>query len=384
MQTLTQLADSQNGRGPYGVDADYFHRQLPRIILGLENFRPAELAREFARLAISADAAAARDDLSPAAEQSGEAALSDKDIIEPENSMIDIDAIIDSMGWSLDANERKDMFRLCQATLKTATEQSGEAVAWLVVNIDDQDEQFISARDKRRLEHFRASPGAWEMTPLYTRPQPVQAPVNQQMLAALKECDAAMAYMSEYDIPATLPGRVKEAIAAADAAPATGKKCLQVQAVPDGLAAKATRLADWCDENRNAVSGSQRNKLKEISDCLRPLRALLAAAPQPAAPSVPVYDWEAAHFKMAERAAALEVENNKLRQGIEALQIVQPQPAPAVPEPVVPASAALALCDLVIHDSHRGNEIRDAAQQLRMMAECALLAAAPQPKEGGE
>ncbi|MEO4029979.1 hypothetical protein ABH313_18315 [Chromobacterium vaccinii] len=71
MQTLTQLADSQNGRGPYGVDADYFHRQLPRIILGLENFRPAELAREFARLAITADAVAARDELLPATEQNG-------------------------------------------------------------------------------------------------------------------------------------------------------------------------------------------------------------------------------------------------------------------------------------------------------------------------
>ncbi|AOZ48794.1 hypothetical protein [Chromobacterium vaccinii] len=71
MQPLTQLADSQSGRGPYGVDADYFHRQLPRIILGLENFRPAELAREFARMAISADAAAARDELLPATKHSG-------------------------------------------------------------------------------------------------------------------------------------------------------------------------------------------------------------------------------------------------------------------------------------------------------------------------
>ncbi|WP_043619210.1 hypothetical protein [Chromobacterium violaceum] len=43
--------------------------------------------------------------------------------------MIDIDAIIDSMGWSLDADERADMRRLCQATLTTAAEQSGESAS---------------------------------------------------------------------------------------------------------------------------------------------------------------------------------------------------------------------------------------------------------------
>lgn len=43
------------------------------------------------------------------------------------------------------------------------------------------------------------------------------------------------------------------------------------------------------------------------------------------------YDWETAHLKMAKRAADLEVENNKLRQGIEALRIVQ-QPTPIVPD----------------------------------------------------
>ncbi|QRO33935.1 hypothetical protein [Chromobacterium violaceum] len=43
--------------------------------------------------------------------------------------MIDIDAIIDSMGWSPDTDERADMRRLCQATLAAAAEQSGEAVA---------------------------------------------------------------------------------------------------------------------------------------------------------------------------------------------------------------------------------------------------------------
>ncbi|WP_043636012.1 hypothetical protein [Chromobacterium haemolyticum] len=51
--------------------------------------------------------------------------------------------------------------------------------------------------------------------------------LEKQMLAVLKECDEAMAYMSEYDIPLTLPDRVKEAIAAAEAA--------QAAAVPEGF-----------------------------------------------------------------------------------------------------------------------------------------------------
>ncbi|WP_039754887.1 hypothetical protein, partial [Chromobacterium haemolyticum] len=44
--------------------------------------------------------------------------------------------------------------------------------------------------------------------------------LEKQLLAVLRECDEAMAYMSEYDIPLTLPDRVKEAIAAAEAAQA--------------------------------------------------------------------------------------------------------------------------------------------------------------------
>jgi hypothetical protein len=35
------------------------------------------------------------------------------------------------------------------------------------------------------------------------------------LLEALKACDEAMSYMSEYDIPLTLPGQVKAAIAKA-------------------------------------------------------------------------------------------------------------------------------------------------------------------------
>ncbi|WP_440030080.1 hypothetical protein [Chromobacterium amazonense] len=97
----------------------------------------------------------------------------------------------------------------------------------------------------------------------------------------------------------------------------------------------------------------------------------------------PAYDWEAAHLKMAERAAALEVENNKLRQGIEALRIVQ-QPAPAVPDGWRDAiqNASTVLCwmatrsDVCKRDMDR-MEAADAALR-------ALLSAAPQPKEGGE
>ena len=37
----------------------------------------------------------------------------------------------------------------------------------------------------------------------------------RELLAALKACDEAMSYMSEYDIPLTLPDQVKAAIAKA-------------------------------------------------------------------------------------------------------------------------------------------------------------------------
>ena len=38
---------------------------------------------------------------------------------------------------------------------------------------------------------------------------------RDELLEALKACDEAMSYMSEYDIPLTLPGQVKDAIAKA-------------------------------------------------------------------------------------------------------------------------------------------------------------------------
>ncbi|QND84636.1 Uncharacterized protein ChrSV_2410 [Chromobacterium vaccinii] len=43
--------------------------------------------------------------------------------------MIDIDAIIDSMGWSLDTDERADMRRLCRTALIIAAERSGGMAA---------------------------------------------------------------------------------------------------------------------------------------------------------------------------------------------------------------------------------------------------------------
>lgn len=54
--------------------------------------------------------------------------------------------------------------------------------------------------------------------------------LEKQLLAVMRECDEAMAYMSEYDIPLTLPDRVKEAIAAAEAAQ------------PDGAASGLTQV----------------------------------------------------------------------------------------------------------------------------------------------
>ncbi len=39
--------------------------------------------------------------------------------------------------------------------------------------------------------------------------------LNAELLEVLKSCDEAMDYMSEYDIPLTLPSRVKAAIAKA-------------------------------------------------------------------------------------------------------------------------------------------------------------------------
>lgn len=40
--------------------------------------------------------------------------------------------------------------------------------------------------------------------------------INAELVEALKACDEAMSYMSEYDIPLTLPSQVKDALAKAE------------------------------------------------------------------------------------------------------------------------------------------------------------------------
>lgn len=93
-------------------------------------------------------------------------------LIEPENSMIDIDAIIDSMGWSLDADERKDMRRLCQATLKAAAEQSGEVVGYMrprhMERLRHEDD-----RQAPRWAQIYGLPFEDFATPVYRQPQPM-------------------------------------------------------------------------------------------------------------------------------------------------------------------------------------------------------------------
>ncbi|MDE1711883.1 hypothetical protein PWG14_03725 (plasmid) [Chromobacterium amazonense] len=73
LELSLKRAETPRGCGPYGVDAGYFDRKLARIIPALDNYKPADLAREFARMAAVADRDAARAELLPATEQSGEA-----------------------------------------------------------------------------------------------------------------------------------------------------------------------------------------------------------------------------------------------------------------------------------------------------------------------
>lgn len=76
--------------------------------------------------------------------------------------------------------------------------------------------------------------------------------LEKQLLAVMRECDEAMAYMSEYDIPLTLPDRVKEAIAAAEAA----ANSTAPAAVPDemqySVVSKGERIPDSYVEGWNA------------------------------------------------------------------------------------------------------------------------------------
>ena len=39
----------------YGVDISYFQGKLSQVIVNLDNYTPAELARELARLSVTAD-----------------------------------------------------------------------------------------------------------------------------------------------------------------------------------------------------------------------------------------------------------------------------------------------------------------------------------------
>ncbi|AXE31658.1 hypothetical protein DK842_18180 [Chromobacterium phragmitis] len=151
--------------------------------------------------------------------------------------MIDIDAIIDSMEWSLDADERKDMRRLCQATLKAAAEQSGEVVGYMrprhMERLRQEDD-----RQAPRWAQIYGLPFEDFATPVYRQPQPMPA-MPEEWRSLLKE----LALYSPQGIcaPTALQGFAMRAARMLTAAPATGKESLQVQAVPESIIEGAAR-----------------------------------------------------------------------------------------------------------------------------------------------
>ncbi|PRP68632.1 hypothetical protein BUE93_21320 [Chromobacterium amazonense] len=186
-------------------------------------------------------------------------------------------------------------------------------------------------------------------------------------------CDALIAIVAHSSNPDGMVEMLKPWRARAEEFTRNYGKVQPAPVVPDGLAAKATRLADWCDENRNAVSGSQRNKLKEISDCLRALRALLAAAPQPAQQLPPVIEeiaqqWDGCIYD-AEGSGLLDI-GQSIRDAGKRLMAV-PQSSPLAAADGVDALLASAMADVSGHESLAYEKLRKARTML----------AAPQPEQ---
>ena len=111
--------------------------------------------------------------------------------------------IIDSMGWSLDAQERGDMHRLIQAVLAKLAQQ--EPVAWVIPGKDNADAKgWIDAK-------------AWEedefTQPLYHHPSPQQAdrqrvPQWRPIETAPKDATAILVMRDIW--PGTKSGRAEE------------------------------------------------------------------------------------------------------------------------------------------------------------------------------
>ena len=174
-----------------------------------------------------------------------------------------------------------------------------QPVAWRVTHIDDQDEQYIAACDRRRVAHFQAAPAVWEMTPLYIAPpappvprgvlmaalveyhgkvskflkgeggpadvnevadryasQVQPEPVNQQLLAALKLAE------SVYRKNVVVEGEPSSVLSAMQAAIAVAEAAQQVsvtepsEAMIDAI--QQVRLIDWCcDKDGNPTTVSE-------------------------------------------------------------------------------------------------------------------------------